>query len=665
GAQVIKIEPLAGDQARHIGRYGESMIRAYSRGKRSIALDLKSRGRRAAIARWQRGRVQRVHRQRDAPVGPEHQGIQHHGRMMNRMLQAQRWTARVGGALLIVLVAGCATVVSPRPAMQRNTQWGPVIGSDEAMATGTWSWKGVPYARAPVGDGRWRAPRAPDRWTTARSATAFAPACVQTGRLYGPGLHNRYDETIGTALGKTVGSEDCLYLNIWTPASPAAKPRPVIVFVHGGSNITGYTADPVYDGAALARNEDAVVVSVNYRLGVFGFLNQAGLKTGQREEDSGNFALLDIVKALEFVCANAAAFGGDPRRVTLMGQSAGAVNVYALLTSPMMLARDEPLFHRVIALSGGISTARSLPKGAIAGVQPAALWATRGDALLHELLIAEGHAPDEAGARRLASAAGTAAAEWLRAASVDMILGLVRTRLAQRGMAAANPIPDGWVVAEDPIDAIRAGRYVHVPVLAGHTRDETKLFPQLFAMRPDLGGTSGRLLDDAAVLALASRYDPEAAPQTAIEQWVPPTYLPATTPVTGFDARAAELDWIWFTAIRDDVLNALRTRQDSVWAYEFEWDELPAPFDKIFGAAHTFDLPFVFGNFGPSLYSKISFTRANEPGRLALSRAMQNAVGAFARSGNPNHPGLGVAWQGWPSRLRFDADATSVRLTQQ
>lgn len=584
---------------------------------------------------------------------------------MDSMPHAQRWATRAGAALLMVLVAGCATVGPPWPAMQRHTQWGPVIGSDDARATGTWRWTGIPYARAPVGDGRWRAPRDPDRWTEARAATAFAPACVQTGRLYGPGLHNRYDETIGTALGKTVGSEDCLYLNIWTPAAPAAEPRPVIVFVHGGSNVTGYTADPVYDGAALARNEDAVVVSVNYRLGVFGFLNQAGLKTGQREEDSGNFALLDIVKALEFVSANAAAFGGDPQRVTLMGQSAGAVNVYALLTSPMLLARDRPLFHRVIALSGGISTARSLPKGAIAGVQPAALWAARGDALLHELLIAEGRAVDEAGARRLASEAGPAAAHGLRAASADMILGLVRTRLAQRGMAAANPIPDGWVVAEDPIDAIRAGRYVHVPVLAGHTRDETKLFPQLFALRPDLGGTSGRLLDDAAVFALVSRYDREAAPQTAIEQWVPQTYLPATTPITGFDARAAELDRIWFAAIRDDALNALRTRQESVWAYEFEWDALPAPFDRIFGAAHTFDLPFVFGNFGPSLYSRIAFTRANEPGRLALSRAMQNAVGAFARSGNPTHPGHGVAWQRWPSKLRFDADATSVQLTRQ
>jgi para-nitrobenzyl esterase len=137
------------------------------------------------------------------------------------------------------------------------------------------------------------------------------------------------------------------------------------------------------------------------------------------------------------------------------------------------------------------------------------------------------------------------------------------------------------------------------------------------------------------------------------------------TPVTGFDARAAELDRIWFTAIRDDALNALRSQQAAVWAYEFEWDELPAPFDTIFGAAHTFDLPFVFGNFGPSLYSRISFTRANERGRRALSRVMQNALGAFARSGDPNHGALGMAWGVWPSKLRFDADAAAARLALQ
>jgi len=565
----------------------------------------------------------------------------------------------------IIGVAACAGpgAGSGANALRRDTTFGPVAGRDDATQNGTWRWTGVPYAQPPIGPLRWRAPQAPQPWTAVRDATHFAPACVQTQRLYGPGLNNRYDETVGTALGRTVGSEDCLYLNIWTPASRPVAPRPVIVFVHGGSNISGYTADPVYDGAALARSQDAVVVSVNYRLGIFGFLDAASLKTGQREEDSGNFALLDITRALEFVAGNIAAFGGDPDRVTLMGQSAGAVNVDALLVSPMLVARERPLFHRVAALSGGLSTAATLPRGAIAGVLPRTVWAARAEALMLEGLVAGGHAANEAQARQLArDAAPAQLAAWLRAMPADTLLDLVRTRLAARGMAASNPIPDGWVLPPDPIAAVRAGRYVKVPLLAGHARDETKLFPQLFALRPDLGGTSGRLLDDAAVFALAYRYDPDGPPQTRIEQWIPPAYLPTDAPRTGFDARAAELDRLWFTAIRDDMMNALHSRQRELWAYEFEWDELPAPFDRIFGAAHAFDLPFVFGNFGPSLFANISFSRANAPGRLALSQAMMASLGAFARSGNPNDPSLGKAWPQWPGRLVFDATATDKAI---
>ncbi|VTY36788.1 Para-nitrobenzyl esterase [Xylophilus ampelinus] len=573
------------------------------------------------------------------------------------------WPA-LSAALLALCLAGCATPGAGDAAMQRQTTWGPVLGSDDAAASGTWSWKGVPYAQAPVGDLRWRAPRDPQPWSAPRPARAFAPACVQTQRLYGPGLNNRYDETVGSSLGRTVGDEDCLYLNVWTPASRPSAPRPVIVFVHGGSNITGYTADPVYDGAALAKQEDAVVVTVNYRLGVFGFLDAKALKTGQREEDSGNFALLDIVKALEFVAANASAFGGDPQRVTLMGQSAGAVNVYALLTSPMLVTRDRPLFHRLAALSGGLSTAASLPPGGIPAVLLAPVWATRGEALVHESLVAGREATDATQARQWEAGAGPArTAAWLRSQPPDALLQVVRTRLAARGMAASNPIPDGWVLAQDPIAAVRAGRYLRMPVLAGHTRDETKLFPQLFALSPALGGTSGRLLDDGAVFSLAARYDPEAPPQTTLAQWVPPAYLPVDAPGTGFDARARQLDALWFSAIRDDMLNALRTRQDAVWAYEFEWDRLPPPLDRIFGAAHTFDLPFVFGNFGPSLYARFMFTRANAPGRQALSQAMMRSLGAFARRGDPNDAGLGATWGVWPSRLVFDADLqrTAIR----
>ena len=580
---------------------------------------------------------------------------------------ARQILAALAAALLMAL-QGCASLGTGDASVVRATTHGDVAGSDDTQRSGTLSWKGVPYAAPPVGALRWRAPQDPVRASGTRDARSFAPACVQTGRLYGPGLHNRYDETIGSTLGATVGAEDCLYLNIWTPSARASAPRPVIVFVHGGSNITGYTADPVYDGAHLARAADAVVVTVNYRLGIFGFLRLDALATGDAREDSGNFALLDIAKALEFVQNNIARFGGDPARVTLMGQSAGAVNVYALQTSPLLAARATPLFHRVAALSGGLSTAATLPAGAIPGVLPLRVWATRGEALLVHALVDAKEAADEAAARaQVASRPKAELAAFLRARTADALLGTVKTRLAPRGMAASNPIPDGLVVASDPIAAVRAGRYVRVPVLAGNTRDETKLFPALFALRPDLGGVSGRLLDDAAVFALAWRYRPEDPPATRIEDWVPAAYLPADTPRTGYDARSDALNRLWFAAINNDMLDALASRQSEVWHYRFDWDEQPAPFDRIFGAAHTFDLPFVFGNFGPSLYANILFTQANRPGREALSRAMMQSLGAFAHAGDPASAALGVRWAPWPRRLVFDAgrNALNIRAEQQ
>jgi para-nitrobenzyl esterase len=567
-------------------------------------------------------------------------------------------------AALALALQACTGVHQDGSSAVRSTAYGTVAGNDDTQRSGTYSWKGVPYAAAPVGALRWRAPQSPERWQGTRAAHAFGNACVQTGRLYSPGLNNRYDETIGATLGSTVGSEDCLYLNIWTPSAPARAPRPVIVFVHGGSNITGYTADPVYDGAHLARSADAVVVSVNYRLGIFGFLRLEQLATGDPLEDSGNFALLDIVKALEFVQGNIANFGGNPRNVTLMGQSAGAVNVYALQTSPFLAARSTPLFHRVAALSGGLSTAATLPSGSIPGVLPMRVWSTRAEALLVHSLIAARAAPDEASARAyIASQAKPALAAFLRERTANELLTTVKERLTPLGMSASNPIPDGRMVATDPIAAVRAGQYVRVPVLAGNTRDETKLFPQLFALRPELGGTSGRLLNDAAVFALAYRYQPERPAATRIEDWIPPQYLPTDAPRTGYDARSDALNRIWFSAIRDDMLSALASRQREVWFYRFDWDELPAPFDKIFGAAHTFDLPFVFGNFGPSLYANISFTEANRRGREALSNAMMASVGAFARAGDPSSPALGKAWTPWPGRLVFDAGSDAVRIS--
>ncbi len=573
--------------------------------------------------------------------------------------------ARQGAAALIMTLAGAAMAQLPVDSpLQRSTAFGPVLGSSDA-ASGTWSWKGVPFAKPPVGELRWRAPVDPHAWTAPHPAQAFGAACASSGRLYGPGRNNRYDATIGESLDQTVGSEDCLYLNIWRPATTTQK-LPVIVFVHGGSNITGYTADPVYDGATLARTAGAIVVTVNYRLGVLGFFASPQLRSGDPAEDSGNFALLDVIKALQFVQRNIASFGGDAGRVTLMGESAGAVNVYALLTSPLVARTRPALFHRAVTMSGGISRPEDLPPGRFPVLVAPSLFEAQARLLLAHRLVADGLTQD------LATADGYIArhkpaelAAYLRGLKLDDVLATVLGPLKAASLGGSNPIADGHVVAKSPIDAIKSGNYLKVPVLAGNTRDEGKLFPQLLALSPGLGGVSGRLLTDRQTFDIAAHYDPDAAPQTRVEDWIPKAYLPVDAPGSGFDARMGVLNDYWFVPLRDNVLVALRARQDGVWYYRFDWAREPAPFDQIFGAAHAFDLAFMFGNFGPSLWSRVMFSRGNEPGRLALSEAMMKSLGAFAHHGDPNHAALGTAWPQWPKTLRFDATLKERVITVQ
>ncbi len=544
-------------------------------------------------------------------------------------------------------------VTSPADPVLRQTAWGWIRGVDDSARSGTWQWKGVPYARPPVGGLRWRAPQPPAAWSGVRACERFAPAACQLGRLYGPGANNGFDASIGATLGQPLGDEDCLYLNIWQPASAMDSPRPVLVWVHGGSNVSGYTADPVFDGGAMARTQGLVVVSVAYRLGVFGFLDLPALKTGDPLDDSGNFALLDIALALQFVQTSIAAFGGDPGCVSLMGHSAGAVNACALMSSPWIDSLPQPPFHRLVSLSGGISTAASLPPGAVAPVPPRAVTQARAEALLAASLEASGQASS-----RLQ---GAALAQHLRAQPAAALLALVRDRLASRGLAAAQVIADGWVVARDPVAAIRAGHCRAVPLLAGTTRDEARLFPALLA-RPDLGGQSGRLLDDAQVFAAVQAEASRESRPARVEDWIPAAMLPVDAPVRGFHARCEQLDRLWFQALRDDLLDAMASRQSAVWHYRFDWRLMPAPFDDLFGAAHGFDLPFVWGNFGPSLHARIGWTEDSAAARQALSRALMDAVGAFARSGDPQHAGLPCAWPRWPGTLVFDATRTALSL---
>ena len=571
----------------------------------------------------------------------------------------------------VLIVAACAATTAcggndETAPTQIDISLGTIQGVDDSSRTGTYAWKGIPFAKPPVGPLRWKAPADADAWTTPRTTTQFANACVQYGRIYGPGANNTHDASIGTTLGQAVGNEDCLYLNVWRPAN-AQGSLPVIVFIHGGSNVSGYTADPVYDGATLAKTANAVVVTTNYRLGIFGWLNLPQLKQGSNaQDDSGNFAVLDNIKALQFINRNIAAFGGDAGNVTVMGQSAGAIDVYALMTSPLMVSANPKLMHRAVAMSGGISLASNLPAGSIPTLSPASTSLAQGNALLNNLLIADGKATDTASAQAYAATqTPTQIATYLRGKDPAALLTTLLTKLAALGLAGSGPIPEGVVVPVDPVAAINAGNYLKVPLIASNTRDEAKLFPTFLALSPALGGISGRLVSDATLFATQFSYNPDAAPTVAIGSWIPAQYLPVTTPVTGFNAKTDLLNAIFFGNSRDNVLNALKARQPEVWYYRFDWDEEPAPWNDIYGAAHAFDLGFVFGNFGPSLFASVANSTVNKAGRLDLSDAMMKSVGAFAKNGNPNHAALGVAWPAWPSKLIFDATPTVKSISVQ
>ena len=583
---------------------------------------------------------------------------------MKKRVKQTAGLVRLAAALALGagMLAGCGGGggnIEPDPLLVK-THLGDVLGAENTTA-GTYSWKGIPFAAAPTGTLRWQAPQEPQAWTTAKVTTSFGNACSQYGRIYGPGTNNRYDETIGTTLNTAVGSEDCLYLNVWRPTTKETN-LPVIVFFHGGSNVSGYTADPMYDGAALAKTANAIVVTPNFRVGILGFLNLPQLKTGDADTNSGNFTMLDSIKALQFVRTNAAAFGGNAGNVTIVGQSAGAINVWALQTSPKMVAASPRLFHRVMPLSGGISMASNLPVGSIPTLSPASTYLLQGNALLQNQVIVDGLAADATAANTyIAGSTNAQIGDFLRSKTPAQLYTTLLTRLALLGLAGSGPIPDGTVVASDPIGAINAGNYVNVPVLAGNTRDEGKLFPSFL---PLVGGTgNARLVTDAQLFSNHLSYNPNAAAQTTVEQWITANYLPVNAPTTGFTARAETLNRFFFLNSRDNVLNALKAKQADVYYYRFDWDKQPAPWNDIYGAVHVVDLPFLFGNFGPSLFGNVWFNTANQSGRLELSAAMMQSVSSFARTGNPNNSALGVTWNTWPQKVMFNATPTAKAIT--
>jgi para-nitrobenzyl esterase len=323
------------------------------------------------------------------------------------------------------------------------TKYGKLEG---AAGRGTsWMWKGVPYAKPPVGGLRWRAPQPPQAWDGIRQST------------------DKFDMATQLAMSKTwipqgniIGGEDCLYLNIWRPQSEE-KNLPVYVYLHGGANNFGSAR--LYDGSGIASVSNMVVVIPQYRLGPLGWFNHPALKDGVTlDEASGNFGTLDTIQALKWIRENIAAFGGDPYNVTLTGQSAGGHNTMNLLISP--LARG--LFQRALCQSAGLELA-----DVDQGIKMA-------DITIEKLLMADGKAADRtAAAAARSKMTNTETAAYLRGKSAGQ---LISAQLNDRGSLEFHPAYiDGTVIPAGLLDAIGSGNYNRVPIILGACPSNPKL----------------------------------------------------------------------------------------------------------------------------------------------------------------------------------------------
>ena len=348
--------------------------------------------------------------------------------------------------MLYLLVAGAAIAKAGARAVNNvvKTDSGSISGAELGEDKGVRVYKGVPFAAPPVGNLRWKPPQAVKSWTGVRECTAFSPACPQIDLL-----ERLYGQKIGPM------SEDCLYLNVWTPAKKNSDRLPVMVWIHGGSYTMGTGATLAYDGEALAR-QGVIVVTINYRLGPFGFFAHPELTKESGNKSSGNYGLLDQIASLQWVRRNIAAFGGDPDRVTIFGESAGAGSVCFLMASPLA----KVLFHRAIAQSGSAFGQNRHLKETWYGLEPMEKVGERVAAQL--------------GCDKEKNVLAA-----LRAKSPDELIqgsNVASNFFFSEGGNRFAPIVDGWVVPDDPGAIFREGRQNAVPLIAGTNADEGTIF---------------------------------------------------------------------------------------------------------------------------------------------------------------------------------------------
>ena len=469
---------------------------------------------------------------------------------------------------------------------QVDTTGGTLRGRERG---GHLAFMGVPYAAPPVGARRFLAPGAAPAWQGVRDATSPGKVAPQDP-LVPPPFRAEAPE-----------SEDCLFLNVYTPATDAAR-RPVLFWIHGGGFSHGAGSQPAYDGGPLVERGDVVVVTINYRVGALGYLYLGG-HGGDEWGAAANAGQLDQIAALEWVRDNIAACGGDPDNVTIFGQSAGGVAVGTLLAMPA--ARG--LFRRAILQSGTASR--------LAGSEQAAAISA---SYLERIGI-----PD-------------ASREALQSIAVDDLLA------AQGQRGALSPVVDGASLPVHPTTVVREGQVADIPLMIGTTRDEQKLY--VARNRPEL--------DDAALVEQVRVAIPRRAADRAAE--VVEVYRRSRTerglPATPHDIVDAVMTASRFRIPAVRLAEAQAPHQPDTFLYQFDWAS-PARGGAM-GARHGLEIPFVFGNTNlPDSPRTIGEGEAVN----RLSEQMMDAWIGFARTGRPGHSGIGD----WPA---YDTDSRATMV---
>ena len=482
-------------------------------------------------------------------------------------------TASAAAVLAMVLGAGVA-------AQEVRTDSGIVEGTKSGDGN-VEVFRGIPYAAPPVGDLRWKAPQPVAKWTGVKKADTYGPRCMQ-GNVFGDMVFHDAGP-----------SEDCLYLNVWTPgASPKAK-LPVMVWVYGGGFQAGATSEGRQDGQTLAHR-GVVVVSMNYRLGIFGFFSHAELTKESPRHASGNYGLLDQAAALEWVKKNIRAFGGDPQNVTVFGESAGSFSVCALMASPV----SRGLMHRAIGESG---------------------------AFFGRTLSARPLAQSEADGAKFGETIGAATLQQLRAIPAQQLL---ETSMKDRNAFRFGPNIDGYFFPENPAEIYKRGEQAHIDLLAGWNHDEGN-FHMFFGKDAATKENYTRKIEDLnkgdapEVLKLFPGETDEQAKESA--------GLLATANFIGYGT------WKW-------IETQAQLRGPAVYRYEFDQPRPLAATGEAPGAVplavHSAEIEYVFG----MLKTK---DLPWQPEDFQLSEQMSAYWTNFAKKGDPNGEGL----PDWP---RYD-----------